>query len=112
MLQTLINYSVQSMGLIPLLAFIFLLGLTIIIERYVFFARAVRAGSMIELGNAPASWLKVGPAGAGGMGGETAAHLRQPRSKSEQKAYADWQKLQKSNKSYGGKFEGERDDFG
>jgi biopolymer transport protein ExbB len=47
-LQTLINYSVQSMGLIPLLAFIFLLGLTIIIERYVFFARAVRAGSMIE----------------------------------------------------------------
>jgi biopolymer transport protein ExbB len=47
-LTNLINYSVQSMGLIPLLAFIFLLGLAIIIERYVFFARAVRAGKTIE----------------------------------------------------------------
>ncbi|MGI4856569.1 MAG: MotA/TolQ/ExbB proton channel family protein [Janthinobacterium lividum] len=48
MLQTLINYSSQSMGLIPLLALIFLLGVAIIIERLVFFARAVRTGKTIE----------------------------------------------------------------
>ncbi|MDB5786625.1 MotA/TolQ/ExbB proton channel family protein [Caballeronia mineralivorans] len=48
MLNTLINYSVQSMGLIPLLAVIFLLGMAVIIERLVFFARAVRAGKTIE----------------------------------------------------------------
>jgi len=47
-LQTLINYSSQSMGLIPLLALIFLLGVAIIIERLVFFARAVRTGKTIE----------------------------------------------------------------
>jgi biopolymer transport protein ExbB len=47
-LNTLINYSVQSMGLIPLLAVIFLLGMAVIIERLVFFARAVRAGKTIE----------------------------------------------------------------
>ena len=47
MLNTLINYSVQSMGLIPLLAVIFLLGMAVIIERLVFFARAVRAGKTI-----------------------------------------------------------------
>lgn len=48
MLNTIINYSVQSMGLIPLLAFIFLLGIAIIIERFAFFARAVRAGDTLE----------------------------------------------------------------
>ena len=48
MLNTLINYSVQSMGLIPLLAFIFLLGISIIIERFVFFSSAVRAGDTLE----------------------------------------------------------------
>ena len=48
MLNTLINYSIQSMGLIPLLAVIFLLGLAIIIERFMFFARAVRAGQTLE----------------------------------------------------------------
>jgi biopolymer transport protein ExbB len=47
-LNTLINYSVQSMGLIPLLAFIFLLGISIIIERFVFFSKAVRAGDTLE----------------------------------------------------------------
>ncbi|MBN3764015.1 MotA/TolQ/ExbB proton channel family protein [Burkholderia sp. Ac-20365] len=48
MLNTLINYSIQSMGLIPLLAFIFLLGIAIIIERFVFFSRAVQAGKTLE----------------------------------------------------------------
>lgn len=48
MLNTLINYSVQSLGLIPLLAFIFLLGIAIIIERMMFFSKAVKAGKMLE----------------------------------------------------------------
>lgn len=48
MLNTLITYSIQSMGLIPLLAFIFLLGIAIIIERFVFFSRAVQAGKTLE----------------------------------------------------------------
>ena len=48
MLNTLINYSVQSMGLIPLLAFIFLLGISIIVERFMFFSRAVKAGRTLE----------------------------------------------------------------
>ncbi|MEJ0003389.1 MAG: hypothetical protein WDN30_07305 [Pararobbsia sp.] len=48
MLNTIINYSIQSMGLIPLLAFIFLLGVAIIIERLVFFRSAVRAGDTLN----------------------------------------------------------------
>ncbi|WOD20515.1 MotA/TolQ/ExbB proton channel family protein [Paraburkholderia kirstenboschensis] len=48
MLNTLINYSVQSMGLIPVLAFIFLLGISIIVERFMFFSRAVKAGKTLE----------------------------------------------------------------
>ena len=48
MLQALINYSIQSMGLIPLLALIFLLGIAIIIERLVFFASSVRTGATLE----------------------------------------------------------------
>ena len=48
MLNTLINYSVQSMGLIPILAFIFLLGISIIVERFMFFSRAVKAGKTLE----------------------------------------------------------------
>lgn len=48
MLNTLITYSIQSMGLIPLLAFIFLLGMSIIIERFMFFSRAVVAGKTLE----------------------------------------------------------------
>jgi biopolymer transport protein ExbB len=36
------------MGLIPLLAIIFLIGIAIIIERFAFFARAVRAGKTLE----------------------------------------------------------------
>jgi len=47
-LNTLINYSVQSMGLIPVLAFIFLLGISIIVERFMFFSRAVKAGKTLE----------------------------------------------------------------
>jgi biopolymer transport protein ExbB len=47
-LNTIINQSIQSMGLIPLLAFIFLLGIAIIIERLVFFRSAVRAGDTLE----------------------------------------------------------------
>ena len=47
-LNTLITYSIQSLGLIPLLAFIFLIGIAIIIERFMFFTRAVRAGNTLE----------------------------------------------------------------
>ena len=47
MLQTLINYSAQSMGLIPLLALIFLLGVAVIIERLIFFSHAVFSGKTI-----------------------------------------------------------------
>jgi biopolymer transport protein ExbB len=36
------------MGLIPLLAFIFLLGISIIVERFMFFSRAVKAGKTLE----------------------------------------------------------------
>ena len=36
------------MGLIPLLAFIFLLGISIIVERFMFFSRAVKAGRTLE----------------------------------------------------------------
>jgi biopolymer transport protein ExbB len=36
------------MGLIPLLAFIFLLGISIIVERFIFFSRAVKAGKTLE----------------------------------------------------------------
>jgi len=46
-LQTLINYSAQSMGLIPLLALIFLLGVAVIIERLIFFSRAVFSAKTI-----------------------------------------------------------------
>nr|WP_222858373.1 MotA/TolQ/ExbB proton channel family protein [Paraburkholderia phenoliruptrix] len=36
------------MGLIPILAFIFLLGISIIVERFMFFSRAVKAGKTLE----------------------------------------------------------------
>nr|WP_251031532.1 MotA/TolQ/ExbB proton channel family protein [Paraburkholderia strydomiana] len=36
------------MGLIPVLAFIFLLGISIIVERFMFFSRAVKAGKTLE----------------------------------------------------------------
>ncbi|KKB63177.1 flagellar motor protein MotA [Robbsia andropogonis] len=48
MLQTLIQYSAQSLGLIPVLALIFLLGVAVIIERLAFFSHAVFSGKTIE----------------------------------------------------------------
>ncbi|WP_347557754.1 MotA/TolQ/ExbB proton channel family protein [Robbsia sp. KACC 23696] len=47
MLHNLIEYSAQSMGLIPVLALIFLLGIAVIIERLAFFSRAVFSGKTI-----------------------------------------------------------------
>jgi len=47
-LQTLIQYSAQSLGLIPVLALIFLLGVAVIIERLAFFSHAVFSGKTIE----------------------------------------------------------------
>src|SRR5262249_4025853 len=64
------------------------------------------AGSLIQFEPAPAHWLRPGLKGAG-MGGETGAPIRKPRTKSEQKGYDDWQKLEKSGKNYGGKFDAE-----
>lgn len=63
-------------------------------------------GSHIQFGEPPAHWLKPGLA-SHGMGGETAAALRKPRTKFESEAWEDWQKLEKSGKKYGGKFDGE-----
>jgi biopolymer transport protein ExbB len=48
MLQSIINLSVQSFGLLPLMAFIFLASLTIIIERLIFFRTSVRSGAALE----------------------------------------------------------------
>nr|WP_301290910.1 MotA/TolQ/ExbB proton channel family protein [Robbsia andropogonis] len=47
-MQTLIQYSAQSLGLIPVLALIFLLGVAVIIERLAFFSHAVFSGKTIE----------------------------------------------------------------
>ena len=44
MLNTLITYSIQSMGLIPLLAFIFLLGIAIIIASRMGFDHKIPFG--------------------------------------------------------------------
>ncbi|MGF6919618.1 MotA/TolQ/ExbB proton channel family protein [Paraburkholderia sp. 40] len=48
MLRNIIDSSVQSFGLLPLMALIFLAALAIIIERMIFFSTSVRSGSNIE----------------------------------------------------------------
>jgi biopolymer transport protein ExbB len=48
MFQSFINLSVQSFGLLPLMAVIFLASLTIIIERLIFFSTSVRSGAALE----------------------------------------------------------------
>jgi len=47
-LNTLIDFSLQSLGLLPLMALILIAGVAIIIERLVFFAGSIRAGSSLE----------------------------------------------------------------
>ncbi|MFP3564800.1 MotA/TolQ/ExbB proton channel family protein [Paraburkholderia sp. SIMBA_030] len=48
MLRSIIDSSVQSFGLLPLMALIFLAALAIIIERLIFFSTSVRRGSSLE----------------------------------------------------------------
>jgi biopolymer transport protein ExbB len=48
MFQKIVDLSVQSFGLLPLMALIFLASLTIIIERLIFFSTSVRAGAALE----------------------------------------------------------------
>jgi biopolymer transport protein ExbB len=48
MLHTIIDTSVQSFGLLPLMALIFLAALVIIIERLIFFGTSVRSGASLE----------------------------------------------------------------
>jgi biopolymer transport protein ExbB len=48
MIHSIIDLSVQSFGLLPLMAVIFLASLTIIIERLVFFRTSVRSGAALE----------------------------------------------------------------
>jgi biopolymer transport protein ExbB len=48
MLHSIIESSVQSFGLLPLMALIFLAALAIIIERLIFFITSVRSGSSLE----------------------------------------------------------------
>lgn len=64
------------------------------------------AGSQIQFGPPPAHWLRPGLTGPG-MGGETGAAIRKPKTQAEQIAYSDWQALEQSGKNYGGKFDGE-----
>jgi biopolymer transport protein ExbB len=48
MLRIIIDTSVQSFGLLPLMALIFLAALAIIIERMIFFGTSVRKGASLE----------------------------------------------------------------
>ncbi|MGU7774300.1 MotA/TolQ/ExbB proton channel family protein [Burkholderia sp. MR1-5-21] len=48
MFRNLVDLSVQSCGLLPLMALIFLASLTIIIERLMFFSTSVRNGRHLE----------------------------------------------------------------
>src|SRR6266853_4464648 len=43
-MQTLVNLSVQSLGLLPLMALVFLAAIMVILERMMFFVRSVRVG--------------------------------------------------------------------
>jgi biopolymer transport protein ExbB len=48
MFRSIIDLSVQSFGLLPLMAVIFLASLAIIIERLIFFRTSVRSGAALE----------------------------------------------------------------
>ena len=48
MLRIIIDTSVQSFGLLPLMALIFLAALAIIVERMIFFGTSVRKGASLE----------------------------------------------------------------
>ena len=48
MLDAVLAYSRQSLGLLPLMALIFVAGVAIVVERLVFFRRAVGAGATLE----------------------------------------------------------------
>lgn len=48
MIDAVIEYSRQSLGLLPLMALIFAAGVAIIVERMVFFARCVKSGAHLE----------------------------------------------------------------
>ncbi len=48
MLEHIIQYARDSWGLLPLLALVFIAGLSVIIERLFFFQRCVRAGLTLE----------------------------------------------------------------
>jgi biopolymer transport protein ExbB len=43
-MQTLVTLSIQSMGLLPLMALVFLAAIVVILERLTFFVRSVRVG--------------------------------------------------------------------
>lgn len=47
-LNTIVTYSEQSYGLVPLLALVLLVALTISVERLIFFVRSVRAGANLQ----------------------------------------------------------------
>ncbi|AKJ27956.1 MotA/TolQ/ExbB proton channel family protein [Caldimonas brevitalea] len=48
MINDIIQYSRDSWGLLPLLVIIFIIGVSVIIERYFFFARSIRSGLSLE----------------------------------------------------------------
>jgi hypothetical protein len=48
MLRSIIDSSVQSFGLLPVMALIFVAALAITIERLIFFSTSVRSGSSLE----------------------------------------------------------------
>ena len=53
MLRIIIDTSVQSFGLLPLMALIFLAAIAIIIERVIFFGTSVRNGASLPAGASP-----------------------------------------------------------
>jgi biopolymer transport protein ExbB len=58
MIHSIIDLSVQSFGLLPLMAVIFLASLTIIIERLIFFSTSVRTGASLEYDLKKVGWSK------------------------------------------------------
>ncbi|WP_028312969.1 MotA/TolQ/ExbB proton channel family protein [Derxia gummosa] len=48
MLDTLIQYSKDSWGLIPLLLLVFIIGVAVIVERFFYFQRSIKAGATLE----------------------------------------------------------------
>ncbi|WP_085314890.1 MotA/TolQ/ExbB proton channel family protein [Derxia lacustris] len=48
MLDTIIQYSKDSWGLIPLLMLVLVIGIAVIVERFFFFQRSIQAGATLE----------------------------------------------------------------